>query len=140
MSTLALYQELIPDHASVSTTLIQAKLDLAIKVHTTRVVLGDPYDEMMVYYAAHCVQTTPGAVPGAAGNAGTVGPVTSLKARELQISYGSIGGGASNESGDDAWLRTTTYGNMYLDIRNRRSVTAPTVASLPIVAGFQWLT
>lgn len=99
-------------------------LALAEQCHTAT-AWGEVYTQAMSYFAAHMLTTAP-ATGGS--DAAPGGPVTSKKAGDVAVSYGSPGG-APMTSGD-ADLMTTAYGRRYLQLRESRAAVAPRVVFL----------
>lgn len=126
---LAHYREIVIEHASVADAPIQAWLGIAVRRHNAA-AFGDVYYDAMVYYAAHGVQLQPGSgAPGAPSSSNAQGPLISQRDGDLSRTYAapassSSGGGGP---GTDAWLLLTTYGQLYLDMRDSRAETSPFV-------------
>lgn len=126
MSSVALYRTLIPDaeHAALDDAVVSTYLDLAARRHSAA-AFGTVYPEAMVYYAAHCIQRTPGLIAGGSG-ADEVGPVTSQKDGDLSRTYGTTGGGSGATGAvGDGDLGLTAYGLRYLELRGSRASSAP---------------
>lgn len=124
MTSLQLYRALIPGHAAVLETTILVWLELAATRHTAS-TWGAVYAAAMVFWAAHHIETLPGTGAGSDA-AGTVGPLISQRDGDLSRTYAqpasSSGGGS-----DDAALASTRYGQTYLDLRNSRAATTPSL-------------
>lgn len=117
--TLALYRARIPAHAAVLDAVVETHLDDAIEAHTAS-GWGERYDVAMVYYAAHNIERTPGSGANTL-TANTAGALSSSNGQGLNSSFQTH----STKSGEDFDLRTTKYGQRYLEIRNTRAFTAP---------------
>ena len=105
-------------------------LTLAASLHTAS-VFGAVYGDAMAYYAAHLLKmaTTEDALSSATGGV-TAGGVTAVKAGDLSVSFGGVSVTLSGGSVmPDQLLAQTTYGRLYLTIRNTRYVRAPTVVT-----------
>jgi Protein of unknown function (DUF4054) len=121
VTSLELYRILVPAHSAVLEDTINVWLELAAKRHNYA-DWGPIYAEAMVLWAAHGIETSPGS-GGGSGGAGVVGPIISQKDGDLSrtYAYSSSSGGSSA----DSRLATTTYGQMYLDLRNSRAAIGP---------------
>lgn len=130
MSTLAQYRAQVPEHATVDDPVVQRWLDLAVRAHD-RDAFGTVYDDAMIAWAAHQIYYDPGAPEVGETSAASVGPIKSLRTKDQAVTYatpsGSGGAGLSPQAQD---LRTTRYGQLYLQLRNSRAATAPGVAFL----------
>lgn len=125
MSTLALYRTLVPGHAAVTDPVVTTWLGLAVRRHNVT-SWGGVYSEAMVFWAAHQVERSPSS--GAGGGSGSeVGPITAQSDGDLSRSYGAS---ASSGSASDDALRSTRYGEMYLELRDSRAATLPMVAQV----------
>lgn len=125
MSSLALYRTLVPDHAAVADATVDVYLELAARRHTAS-AWGVVYPEAMVWYAAHRIQRLPGSGAGG-GSAVEVGQVVSQRDGDLSRTYAQPASSGTNAA--DAELRTTRYGELYLDLRDSRAASAPTRVS-----------
>lgn len=121
MSSLALYQSLIPAHSAVDSAVVSAYLDIAVEQHTSS-AWGAVYAQAMVWFTAHLIETTPGTGAGA-NVAGQVGAITQQRDGDLSRSYASAARGDA-----DDWLRATVYGQNYLRLRHSRAARGPWVA------------
>ena len=117
---LATYQTLIPAHAAVSSSTVNAWLGIAVKRHDVA-SWGAVYDEAMIFYAAHFVEKFPSS--GGAGSGSATGALTGQRDGDLSRSYAAPASSAMSAS--DAALATTEYGRAYLDFRNSRAATGP---------------
>lgn len=129
MATLELYRTLIPAHGGVKNEMVtQFLTDAALSL--TSAAWGVQYARACVYLAAHWAERTPGS--GANGStAEEAGAVTSQSdtqsegggagSSSLSRSYASPTGGTLEEQD----LRTTKYGQLFLQIRASRVARAP---------------
>jgi hypothetical protein len=126
MSSLALYQALIPDHAAVDPAVIEAYLVLAAQRHDASRWGPAVYPTAMVWYAAHLIETTPGSgAPGAPSSGAVQGPLISQKDGDLSRTYAAPAASSGSGEGGTAWLTLTAYGQRYLDLLNTRESSLP---------------
>lgn len=125
MTDLELYRLLIPGHAVVLNDTVLAYIAAAKRRHLES-AWGAVYQDAMVWYAAHLIETTPGTGAGS-GDAGVVGPVISQKDGDLSRTYAAPASSGGSSSGS---LGTTTYGQEYLNLRNSRAATAPSLVAV----------
>lgn len=119
-----LYRTLVPAHSGVADDTVDTFLELATRRHTVG-AWGMVYPEAMVWWAAHQIETLPGS--GASGpGASEVGQLTSQTDGDLSRSYAAPV--VTGNLDDD--LRSTWYGRKYLDLRQTRAASAPTVAGV----------
>lgn len=112
MATVQQLKAFAPELASVSNARLQIFLDIASK-QIAASVWGSSYDTAHILLAAHCYTL-------ANRTGGAVGPVTSEKVGDIQVSYG--------KSGDDTdALNSTSYGALYLQLRDA-TIINPTVS------------
>lgn len=122
MSSVALYRELVPDHAEdlepdVTDPVITRWLSLGARLHPAE-PWGDVYPEAMVWWAAHRIQRLPGMVTGG-GGASDTGQVVQQKDVHLQRQWMP----QVAARGTDAELGTTRYGELYLELRDSLAIT-----------------
>jgi hypothetical protein len=122
---LATFRGLVPGLDGVGDPMVQVWLNLAVKRHNVA-VFGSVYDEAMIFYAAHFLQTISGP-SGTGGSGAAAGALTGQRDGDLSRSYAAPAASAGGSASDDA-LRTTEYGRTYLDLRNSRSGVGPFVA------------
>jgi hypothetical protein len=119
--SLALYRELIDEHATIGDTIVEKWLSFAICRHADASVWGAVYGDAMVFYAAHRVLRDPAS--GLGTSASAPGAVTSQRDGDLSRTYAQPAAAV----GSDADLATTTYGSLYLELRDSRAASAPMV-------------
>jgi hypothetical protein len=126
--SLELYQALIPEHSAVDPNLILVRLSAAVRRHNAA-AWGDVYGEAMVWWAAHMLQLQPGSgAPGAPSTGNAQGPLISQKDGDLSRTYAAPATSSTSAAvGSDAWWMLTTYGQLYLDLRNSRAEASPFV-------------
>ena len=111
MTTIETYRALIPAHADIPPATISAFITQASSEHNAA-QFGAQFTSAMVYYAAHCVEMTPGLGSRLASEVGAV-----INATDGDVTRGyaqpSPGMGSDDRA---AWLRSTTYGARYLAI------------------------
>ena len=124
--SVALLDVLAPELAGETTARKETFLAIAAQVHTAS-ELGAPTETMLTWYAAHLMPLSPGDGSGfGGGGPGAAGPITSKKAGELSIGFGSASAGiAGGTVLGDASLMLTTYGLNYLAVRSSRAAVAP---------------
>lgn len=125
MTSLQLYRALVPAHSSVVDGTVTTYLELAARRHTAS-AWGVVYPEAMVWFAAHMIERAPGLVSGTGGGS-DVGNVISQTDGDLSRTYASPA--ALSGSSSDAWLASTRYGQLYLDLRDTRAASAPTAVA-----------
>lgn len=121
---LELYRQLVPAHASVLEATVSVWLGLAVQAHNIS-AWGAVYQQAMVWWAAHHVETIPGTGAGS-DDAAAVGPLVSQRDGDLSRSYAPPAGSVA-ATGADADLATTRYGQLYLRLRASRAATSPCV-------------
>ncbi len=131
MSSLSLYRQRIPAHASVPDATVEDWLEQATLAHTAS-AWGDRYASAMIWWAAHHIERLPKSKAPNVSTAEEVGAIVSQshgqsdgagKSSDLSRSYAAPTGGTHEE----LFFRTTRYGEMYLSIRHTRAARAPFV-------------
>lgn len=117
MSSVALFQQLVTEFASLDTDEIEDYLELAADSHTAS-RFGSRYAEAMVWYAAHMKKLDADAVIDAAAGSSAAGPVTSRKTGDNAETYANLAGSASTEARQ--FFFQTTYGRKYYRIVRTR--------------------
>lgn len=125
MSSLALYRALVPEHAAVVDATVSTWLELAARRHTAS-VFGRVYPEAMVWWAAHRIQRSPGSGASSSASAEDVGTLVMQRDGDLTRQYAQPSSASSVGSSADAELRTTRYGELYLELRDSRAGVGPT--------------
>ena len=119
--SLALYRELIDEHSAIGDTIVEKWLSFALRRHADASVWGQVYGDAMVFYAAHRVLRDPAS--GLGTSASAPGLVTSQRDGDLSRTYAQPAAAV----GSDADLASTTYGQLYLELRESRAASAPMV-------------
>lgn len=113
--------------AAASDAFLTASLDWAVKVDSGEIDPPSYLDRLALLVAHRAYAVDPAGALGTGGGGG--GPATSIRTRDLAVTYGSTAA-ASSASGTDAWLATTAPGREYLALRDSRDqIAAPFVAN-----------
>ena len=123
MSTLALYRALIPGHSAVAGATVEVFLAQAVRHHTRSQWNVAHYDDAMVYYAAHKIQSTPGMSGVSDSGSSNKGPVRSERAKDTARSYGTINEGI--DWTDTGTFIKTVYGQCYWQLVCMQASTGP---------------
>ena len=108
---------------------LNTHLDLAALLHTAS-VFGNAYQQAMIFYAACTLKMlkVEEALAASTGGVSGSGPLTKIKAGDLELSFGAGSSGSVSASGTllpDSVLAANSYGRLYLAIRNTRSAKGP---------------
>ena len=99
-----------PQFTSVATAVVDRWLTMARRANG-ETTLGDDWDEAVLLWTCHKLQSSQGSAVGAAG------PITSMKSDDVEVSWASLGRTTAT-SGDD--FGSTEYGRTYLDLAKRK--------------------
>jgi uncharacterized protein DUF4054 len=129
MNTLEKYRGLIPGHVNVTPETINAWLELAALSHDPA-AWGAVYEHAMILWAAHGIESSPGAGAGGAADAGAAGPLVSQRDGDLSRTYAAPSSSSSSGGSADADdFSRTAHGRKYLALRNSRAATLPMFVS-----------
>lgn len=118
MSALSLFRALASEFAAKTNTEVTDMIDI-VTLWITASVFGARASEAVAELAAHVFELEARRAASSGGAAG-VGPVQSIKAGDLAVSYGTTGNLQSRSFTDDA-LRQTSHGLAFLAIRDSRA-------------------
>jgi len=122
---------LVPEFASIidfPDEVVDTFLEVAASLHDAG-AWGIPFGTAMIYFASHLLSKVyPDGVGSSGGSGAGGGAVTSKKAGDLAVSFGSASAGVMGGTYvGDVSLMETTYGRLYLHIRGGRADRGPTL-------------
>ncbi len=123
-TTLQLFRALAPDLCEEENGRVEIFLAAAAR-RLNPPAFGILFPDAAVYLAAHLLLRSPAGGSGGI-NVGGGGAVTSKKAGDLAIAFGSAASAVSNVALSDVDLLETHYGRQFLSIRDTRAAGAPT--------------
>lgn len=116
-SVLGLFRILASEFASTADATVEAVIDIAT-LAVSSAAFGARTSEAIARITAHELTLLARAAAVSAGSSG-VGPVTSLSAGDLSVSYGGLSSVSSTH--EDDHYRQTHHGLAYLQIRDSRA-------------------
>lgn len=130
-SSIELFRALAPDLCEETDARVGVFIEQAAR-RLCAAAWGAVYVDALVYLAAHHLIRSPAtAASGGLGAGDGGGAITSKKAGDLSVNFGSSTAGSSSRSNADAELSETMYGRKFLALRDTRAAGLPFFASVP---------